>query len=229
MVDLVRFPDPGSEVLFIDGVKLEGEVLDRPNRFIVRVIQGGKLLECHLHDPGRLKELIFPGARVLIRPASGLRTKYSVTAAWSGNRWVLTDTRFHNLIARKFLPPEALGEVALGGSRIDFRIGNAYVEVKGGTLIKGNVAYFPDAPTARGAHHLQLLSDTVARGGRAILLMLIFQPDAECFSPNRETDPLFSDRLAHFLRSGGEVIAVKLEFRYNGSVLFLGRIPLCLR
>ena len=42
--------------------------LARPNRFIVRaMLDGGGEVEAHLADPGRLKELLLPGATLRLR------------------------------------------------------------------------------------------------------------------------------------------------------------------
>lgn len=45
----------------------EGTVVDRPNRFVAIVLLDGKEVRCHVADSGRLKELIFPGNRVMVR------------------------------------------------------------------------------------------------------------------------------------------------------------------
>ena len=40
---------------------LEAEFVDRSNRFLTRVKYNGEVVESHLPDPGRLKELLIPG------------------------------------------------------------------------------------------------------------------------------------------------------------------------
>lgn len=212
----------------IPETRLEATVIDRPNRFVVTVNSDGREIRCHLHDPGRLKELIFPGARVLIRRAPALKTQYSITAAWNRKEWILTDSRFHSRIGAEFLPPDSQREVSLGRSRIDFFAGGTYIEVKGGTLLRNGRAYFPDAPTKRGAHHLKLLTEAIKEGKKAILLMLVFQPDAQCFLPNSDTDPVFASSLSDFISYGGEVFVAKFRFNRNGDVTFMGSITLCL-
>ncbi|BCU69684.1 hypothetical protein KN1_09810 [Stygiolobus caldivivus] len=142
---------------------LKEEVVEsRPNRFLV-VTKSGRL--CHLHDPGRLKELIYRGNKVLIRETQGKRkTSCQVTAAWSGKEWVLTDSSIHNEVARKFLPAGAKAEVKIGKSRVDFMFDNTFVEVKGCTLVKDGKALFPDAPTKRGKRHLEELIELKKEG-----------------------------------------------------------------
>ncbi len=49
------------------GELLEGVVVDRPNRFVAVVMLDGKEVRCHVADSGRLKELIYPGNKVMVR------------------------------------------------------------------------------------------------------------------------------------------------------------------
>ena len=181
----------------------EERVRERPNRFLV-ITESGR--SCHLHDPGRLPELIFPGNRILVRKAEGKRrTDCQVTAAWTGSDWAITDSSIHASIARKFLPEDVEAEVEVGNSRIDFRYGDTFVEVKGCTLVKEGVALFPDAPTERGRKHVEELTSLVMRGYRAKVLILVMRPDAYCFSPNFETDRRFSEAFLRALKEGVEV------------------------
>ncbi|BDC17713.1 DNA/RNA nuclease SfsA [Acidianus sp. HS-5] len=199
----------------------EDFVEERLNRFIVKT-KSGRI--CHLHDPGRLKELIYPGNKILIREKEGRKTNCQVTAAWDG-RWVITDSSIHNAIAKVFLPG-AKPEVKLGNSRIDFLLCDTYVEVKGCTLVKNGVALFPDAPTERGRRHLEELMKVVEKGMKAKLLVLVMRDDAICFSPNEETDNRFAETFYVSLNKGLEV-EVK-EFRLEGNkVYYVKDIPLC--
>ena len=224
--DLLGYgPRPGEAVLEVPGPLQEAEVVRRPNRFAVELREG---LICHLHDPGRLPELIYPGNRVLVRPTRGARTSCSVTAAWGGEGagWVLTDSRFHSDIAARFLPPEAEREVRVGGSRLDFRVDDVYVEVKGCTLAKGGVAMFPDAPTERGRRHVMELARLASEGHGAMIMVLVMRRDASCFSPNWETDPGFSEALLEALGRGVALRALRFSFD-PPRLTYLGDIPLC--
>jgi sugar fermentation stimulation protein A len=60
----------------------EGFFIKRPNRFLTLVKLGDKIVESHLPDPGRLKELLIPGAKVLLKDENGKhrKTKFSTQA-----------------------------------------------------------------------------------------------------------------------------------------------------
>ncbi len=204
----------------------EGTVLRRENRFLVTVKHRDEEYQCHLHDPGRLKDLIYTGNRVIFRDSPGIRTKYSITAAFRDGDWILTDARFHNRIASMFLPERTEKEVPLDGSRIDFRLDDTYIEVKGCSMLSGGMAVFPDAPTTRGTHHLKLLTEVLGSGRKSALIVLIFSHNADCFSPNFLTDPEFGNAFVKFIEAGGEVFLPKFSLN-DGKIIFRGTTGLC--
>lgn len=220
---LIHTPAEGQKVFTFWETLLEGKVIDRPNRFLVNIMAEGGPLKCHIHDPGRLKELIFPGNSILYRPTSGIKTSHSVTAALDNGHWILTDTRIHSAVASAFLPEDAEREVRIGNHRIDFRHGDALIEVKGCTMLQGNTATFPDAPTKRGREHLGLLREHVREGNRAVIIILTFRKDAKSFQPNEETDPAFAEEFRLALRDGVEYFIPRFSFE-NGSVVYHGDI-----
>jgi sugar fermentation stimulation protein A len=214
----------GTVVMDMDFPMTEARIIERPNRFLVVAHNGREEIRCHLHDPGRLMELIYPGNTILIREQTGPKTGFSVTAARAGSEWVITDTRFHHPIARHFLPPDVRSEVTIGNHRIDFMHGGTYLEVKGGTLLENGIGVFPDAPTTRGRDHLRLLQQLMLRGYGAELMVLMFRRDAAAFRPNSSTDPDFSREFYRCLDAGMPVRV--LRFAFDGTrVTYSGRIP----
>jgi sugar fermentation stimulation protein A len=165
--------------------------VERPNRFLLRCAlptQEG-VVEVHMADPGRLKELLLPGKRVWIRHAASptRRTDWSAVLVESadGSGLISLDTTMPNRLVHRALEAGALDELpgwtlqraefTLGRSRIDFllahddaratpRDGTASrrrlaLEVKSVTLVDDGVALFPDAITARGARHVRELAE----------------------------------------------------------------------
>lgn len=121
---------------------MEGTFKERPNRFTVVFEADGALEMAHLRDPGRLKELLIPGARLLLRPAQNLanrKTKYDVIAVWSEGIWVLINSGFHSDLAEELIESGIIGELSdyrvekreytFGKSRLDFLLKNIHIKV----------------------------------------------------------------------------------------------------
>ncbi len=213
----------GKPLLKFEG-RLLGRFVERPNRFLARVRVEGQVLDVHVHDPGRLKEPLFPGNEVAIIRREGRRrkTKYDLIGAKREEEWAFIHSGYHSEIAEKLIKSGkirplrgydvAKGEVKLGNSRIDFVLDpKAFLEVKGCTLIRNSLALFPDAPTERGRRHILELERELEKGIPCFVLFLVFG-SAERFSPNWETDPRFSDELLRASEMGLKVIAYSLTF-----------------
>ena len=205
---------------------MKGLFVSRPNRFAGEIKYKGKIESAHIHDPGRLKELLIEGAEVLFTHSRG-KLKYYIKAVYADDEWVLIDTALHSNIAQKvfeLLPEfskvkEIRREVKLGNSRIDFLLDDVPLEVKGVTLVKEGIALFPDAPTERGARHVR---EIIEHNG--IIFFLIFRK-ARCFSPNLEMDPKFSKNLSEARKKGIKILAVQISF--DGKIIFYkNKIPL---
>jgi len=185
--------------------------IERPNRFLARLRIEGEIIEAHVPDPGRLKELLLPEAEVLVRyhPSPSRKTEYTLTLVRKDEVWVSVNStlpnRFvHRLLEENRLPefadyPTISPEVSHGNSRFDFRLENGngmyWIEVKSVTLVSDHVGLFPDAPTSRGTRHVNHLVELLERGDRAGVLFIVQRPDAEVFAPNWITDPDFSSAL----------------------------------
>lgn len=204
----------------------KGIFLRRPNRFVAEIKYKGKIEIAHVHDPGRLKELLIKGVKILFSHSNG-KLKYYIKAVKSGNEWILIDSAQHSKIAMKvfsYLPEfsnikEIKKEVKLGESRIDFIIDGTPLEVKGVSLVQNETALFPDAPTERGTRHI---GEIIKHKG--IILFLVFRK-AKKFSPNNKMDPKFSSKLSEARTKGIKIIVVQISF--DGKMLhFDGKINL---
>ncbi|MFW9820089.1 MAG: DNA/RNA nuclease SfsA [Candidatus Thorarchaeota archaeon] len=192
---------------------LKGTFISRPNRFIGEIEYKGRKESAHIHDPGRLTELLIEGAEVLFTYSRG-KLKYYIKAVKADDEWVLIDTALHSYIAYevfKLLPQfsnvkEIRKEVKIGNSRIDFLLDGIPLEVKGVTLVKDKIALFPDAPTKRGARHVR---EIIEYDG--IIFFLIFRK-AKGFAPNIEMDHKFSKNLSDARNRGIKIIPVQIEF-----------------
>src|SRR5271157_1151889 len=73
-------------------------------------------------------------------------------------------------------------------SRLDLLLENStgglcFVEIKSCTQVENEIAYFPDAVTARGRKHLIDLQRQVSAGHRAVIFFLVQRSDARLFRP----------------------------------------------
>ncbi|MCQ1536556.1 DNA/RNA nuclease SfsA [Methanosarcina sp. KYL-1] len=203
----------------------------------------------HILDPGRLEDILYPGNRVLLKKADNKnrKTKWDLIAGRVGENWVLTDSSYHRKIAEwairnEVIPPfeeleKILPEQRFGESRLDFLLekkGNnpeleenkgagkrIWVEVKGCTLSENGTALFPDAPTTRGKRHVEELIKALKAGDQALILILIFRPDAECFAPNREIDPAFAEAFERAVEKGVMVYPLVFEYEVEGKTGYL--------
>ncbi len=225
------------------GWDVEAVLVERPNRFLAIVnipSEGLKEVPVHVHDPGRLEDIIYPGNHLLLKRASNPKRKtgWDVIAGLIGEKWVLINSAYHRKVAEWiFSQPEIspLGKIdslaaekKLGESRIDFLAGkngeNWWIETKGCTLAVNDMALFPDAPTIRGKRHLEELGKAIDNGDRSAVFILIFREEADCFSPNEQIDPAFYNTFYEVVEKGVEVYPFVFGFD-NGFIRYKKKIP----
>jgi sugar fermentation stimulation protein A len=218
--------------------------VERPNRFLVRArTRGGEVVDCHLPDPGRLREMLLPGVELRIEPARNpeRRTRWTVrlVRAPEGEGWVSVDTGLPNRLVQQALRAGALHEfrdwrfvrkeVPLGGSRLDFLLEDRgarklYLEVKSVTLVEDGVALFPDAVTARGARHVRELAELAREGAGAAVLFVLQRPDAREIRAARRIDPDFADALAGAREAGVRILGRRCRVS-EAAVVLGGPVP----
>jgi sugar fermentation stimulation protein A len=206
------------------------KLLRRDNRFRVQVQVGAQVAPAHLPNSGRLGELLVPGAKVWLTPASAearsrRKTDYDLTLVEHAGQFVSVDARLpSSLVATALacghLPqwrdyPSVQREVAYGSSRLDLRLDGHrsdppyWIEVKSVTLVKDGTALFPDAPTARGRRHLSELTELVQGGQLAAAVFVVQRSDPLQFSPHPSADPAFAIALQEAVDAGVDVVAYR--------------------
>ncbi|NSW57909.1 MAG: DNA/RNA nuclease SfsA [Armatimonadetes bacterium] len=204
---------------------LAARFITRPNRFATWAELEGTRVYCHMPNPGRMQELLHEGAELWVRPSEGQGrvTTHDVVLVRHGESLVCLDSRLppdlfmEALVAG--LAPE-LGacshvrrEVTVGASRLDLELacdtGAWLVETKSCTLRIGDVARFPDAPTKRGARHLEELVVAQRAGYSTAVAFMIQREDTRVFAPNRDTDPEFAAMLRAAAKAGVQVLAIR--------------------
>ncbi len=199
--------------------------ISRPNRFIAEVDIRGRRETVHVKNTGRCRELLIPGCEVwLTAPGTeGRKTKYDLVAVRKSNGILFNiDSQAPNKVVKEWLAKQGYDKVVpeytFGGSRIDFymerdgekgKTSKYLMEVKGCTLERDGVGYFPDAPTQRGVKHIKELIKAQEYGYHAILAFVIQMDGVDEVRPNTDTHPEFGEAMEEAEKAGVEVLFLK--------------------
>ena len=195
--------------------------IDRPNRFIAHVTVDGHDETVHVKNTGRCKELLIPGCTVYLTASENpsRKTRYDLVAVIKNNGLLLNiDSQAPNKVVAEWLAEQnyevVKPEFTYGDSRIDFymekkrsrgKVEKYLMEVKGCTLERSGIGYFPDAPTERGVKHIHELIKAKKEGYHAILAFVIQMEGISQVRPNIETHPEFGDAMEEAKVAGVEV------------------------
>ncbi|CAK7006569.1 DNA/RNA nuclease SfsA [Tissierella sp. P1] len=202
---------------------IEGVFLKRPNRFIAQVLINGKEETVHVKNTGRCKELLLPGAKVILEDCThnpNRKTKYSLISVWKENMLVNIDSQVPNSVIFQALKENKINgfeslislkrEVTFGNSRYDIYFESkdqkGFIEVKGATLENNYISMFPDAPTERGTKHALGMIEAIKQGYRGIILFLIQMKGPTIFRLNWQMDSKFSEAVKLASENGVEIL-----------------------
>ncbi len=211
----------------------KAKFVERPNRFIARVIVDGTQVDVHVKNTGRCKELLVPGATVFLEDFEGRmgtrKYRWSLVgvekSTENGILLVNMDSQAPNQVVEEALEE---GRLKLDGlndlklirretvhedSRFDFYIEDkdgqkAFIEVKGVTLEHEGHASFPDAPTERGIKHLKGLARCAEQGFSAYALFVIQMQGMKDFAPDALIHPDFAEALSFASQHGVKILAI---------------------
>lgn len=220
-----------------------GTLERKVNRFIAEVMINGVKEQVHIKNTGRLKELLQPGAEVLLELSDNpkRKTRYSLIAVNKNGNLVNIDSQAPNAVVYEALKSGKLQEfgmvskvkreVTFGDSRFDFYFEKedekGFIEVKGVTLENDGVGMFPDAPTSRGTKHILELAKAVQEGYTCSVLFVVQMKGCRVFTPFREMDPAFADALLYASQQGVRVLAYDAIVSVDELVLDRA-VPVCL-
>ncbi|MBE6731626.1 MAG: DNA/RNA nuclease SfsA [Ruminococcaceae bacterium] len=219
----------------------EGIFISRPNRFIAYCEVDGKKEICHVKNTGRCKELLIPGAKVLLEKSDNekRKTPFDLVSVYKGERLINMDSMAPNKVFGEYVSEgkfiEAVQKIkpeyTYGNSRIDFYIEagekKILAEVKGVTLEIDNAVYFPDAPTERGVKHIDELIKAKEEGFEVYVIFVTQMKGVRFFSPNRNTHPEFAHKLIEAKNKGVNIKCYECEVSI-GEVNIIGEVPIIL-
>lgn len=202
---------------------VEAKFISRPNRFIAHVDIDGTEVVVHVKNTGRCKELLIPGCRVYLEKATNpeRKTPYDLVAVDTPIGIINIDSQAPNAVVKEWLMKQdydlVVPEYKYGNSRIDFYMEKGedkyLLEVKGCTLIKDGIGYFPDAPTERGVKHLRELTAAIGKGYKAMAAFVIQVEGVSEVRPNIETHPEFGVALNEAKEAGVEVLNLECNVK----------------
>lgn len=207
---------------------VRGIFKDRPNRFIAHVYVGDILETVHVKNTGRCRELLIPGAKVILEKSDNpsRKTQYDLIAVYKeGLGLINMDSQAPNKVVYEWLQQEEYfknmtyikPECTYGESRMDFYFEyggrKAFMEVKGVTLEVDGVGYFPDAPTERGIKHLRELEKAVSEGYEAYLAFVIQMPGVEKVLSNAKMHKEFAKAYKEAVQAGVKVLHLQTKIQ----------------
>ena len=201
----------------------EGIFIKRLNRFCGEVFINGQREKAYIPNTGRLEGVLYEGANVFLEKVSWGHRKYAYTLIMTSVDGVLVSVSsqvpnklFYLAFMQGLLDnfgryTEIKSEVSFENSRFDFLLRSPedmkFIEVKGVTLVKNGIAYFPDAPTERGKKHIKELIKAKEYGFSGAIVFIVQREDAKIFTPNNDMDPEFGVLLKEANLKGIELYA----------------------
>lgn len=198
----------------------QAKFIDRPNRFIAHVELNGNVETVHVKNTGRCKELLIKGVTVILEESDNTsrKTKYDLIAVYKENFGLINiDSQAPNKVAKEWLESKDYSyikpEYTYSNSRIDFYMEKDdkkyLMEVKGCTLERNGIGYFPDAPTERGVKHIYELIKAKEEGFEVALAFVIQMEGVNEVLPNIDTHPEFGVAIADAKKAGVSIVFIK--------------------
>ena len=201
------------------GKVIWAKFIERPNRFVAKVEINGTLETVHVKNTGRCKELLLPGVDVVLSEADNpnRKTRYDLIAVEKAGLGLINiDSQAPNKVMAEWLATQGFDyikpEYIYGASRIDFYMecqGQRYLlEVKGCTLERDGIGFFPDAPTERGVKHIHELIKAKKEGYWAGIAFVVQMPKVSEVRPNIETHPAFGEAMEQARAAGVQILTL---------------------
>ncbi len=191
---------------------IEALIIARPNRFIMNVLIDKQVEKCHCPCTGRIGNIVFENIPCLLSKSNNKEraTKYTVEAIslddpktkTANKKWIgINQSKSNNYIEYFFKQnafdkiitngKEIKHEQKLGNSRIDFRIGNNYIEVKTPLTMLPESKFIKTKEHGefnsfdRIIKHFEDLTHDLKTNQKAIIIMC-YQYDSPAFIPPKK-------------------------------------------
>jgi sugar fermentation stimulation protein A len=226
---------------------LTGKLIQRYKRFLSDIEitsppeRAGEIVTAHCANTGSMTNCKDDGAKVWLFDSQNPKRKLPLSWEWvevEGQYKACINTARANQLVKEALLNNVISEVQLNSAaqlkaepkvdegRLDFLISSdtddllTYIEVKSVTLLgEDNVGYFPDAVTARGLKHIEVLMRLKAEGQRSILFFCVPHEGIKQVKVAEHVDPAYAKKLREAIQAGVEVLAYQVEFQKQGLLL----------
>ncbi len=214
---------------------IRAKFLARPNRFVAKVEIDGHTEIVHVKNTGRCRELLLPDVPVILAEADNpaRKTRFDLIAVEkAGLGLVNIDSQAPNKVMGEWLAEQDYDVVKpehnFGSSRIDFYMERGeqkyLLEVKGCTLEREGIGYFPDAPTERGIKHIHELIEAKQDGYWCGLAFVIQMPKVTEVRPNIITHPEFGEAWQTALEAGVKIWFLGCDIRTDSLSVDKNRV-----
>jgi sugar fermentation stimulation protein len=210
------------------------EIMERINRFVVKIKLVDRTEMAHLRNTGRLNGLVERGKYALCIPKSKGKTNFLLIGVKVNESYALIDTKiqclaFEHAIENNLIP-WLIGwkikekEKTFLDSRIDYVLvkqtgDSALLEIKSAVDFDGYYSMYPDCPTDRGLKHLRTLTYARKKGMACFIVFIAAHPLAKAFKPNSQADPRIKKALIQAKNAGCVIRSIKFHLEKNGKVL----------
>ncbi|MBL4881462.1 MAG: DNA/RNA nuclease SfsA [Oleispira sp.] len=226
---------------------LTGKLIQRYKRFLSDIEitspaeRAGEVVTAHCANTGSMTNCKDDGAKVWLFDSQNPKRKLPLSWEWvevEGQYKACINTARANQLVKEALLNNVISEVQLTAAtqlkaepkvdegRLDFLISSdtddqlTYIEVKSVTLLgEDNIGYFPDAVTARGLKHIEVLMRLKAEGQRSILFFCVPHEGIKQVKVANHVDPAYAKKLREAIQTGVEVLAYQVEFQQQGMLL----------
>ena len=202
---------------------IKGKLIKRYKRFFTDIEVNNKVITAHCPNTGSMLGLLDKGNDVLVTKHNDpkRKLKYTLEMIKVKKRIIGVNTHRANRIVEHALINKLIDEFKeiknikaefkfSEDTRFDFLCDKKILEVKNVTLLRDDiVAEFPDAVTARGAKHLNMLINSIKKGYKPYVLFLTQIQDINKFKIAKDIDANYYNDYIEAKKAGVNFLAYR--------------------
>ena len=201
---------------------IKGKLIKRYKRFFVDIKVNNNILTAHCPNTGSMMGLLDQGNEVWVSKNDDpkRKLKYTLEIIKVGKNMIGVNTHRANKIVSNGIKNKLIKEFIScenikpeykysSDTRFDFLCDNKLLEVKNVTLVRNNIAQFPDAKTERGTKHLIKLKESIDKKFKPFVLFLTQIEDINKFSIAKDIDENYFNNYLIAKKAGVKFLAYK--------------------